>query len=61
MGCTFHNLRPVSDLGGVSLRGTKTFNKNDNNGTIFTISQIIKNVMASTSEAECVALFINVR
>ena len=39
----------------------QNFNQNDNNRAILTISQIIKNIMASASEAKCAALFINTR
>ena len=39
--------------------GVQNFNKNDNNEDILTISQIIKNVMVSASDAECADLFIN--
>ena len=41
--------------------GAQSFNQNDNNGAILTISQIIKNVMAPASEEECEALFMNPR
>ena len=41
--------------------GSKNFDQSDNNGAIITISQIIKNVMASASEAGCASLFINTR
>ena len=36
-------------------------NQSDNNGAIITIYKIIKNVIASASEAQCGALFVNTR
>ena len=60
MDLTYQNISPVAELGGGGL-GAQNFNQNDNNGAILAITQIIKNLMASASEAECEALFINYR
>ena len=50
-----------SQSGGHLFLGSQNFDQSDNNGDILTISQIIKNVLSSASERECVALFINAR
>jgi hypothetical protein len=54
--------RARSRAGGHFFLGTNNYkNAKENNGAILTISQIIKNVMASAAEAECGALFINTK
>jgi hypothetical protein len=54
--------RARSRAGGHFFLGTNNYkDAKENNGAILTISQIIKNVMASAAEAECGALFINTK
>ena len=50
----------IRDMEGFFL-GSQYFDQIDNNGAIITISKIIKNIMASASETEYVAVFINYR
>ena len=45
-----------SQGGGDLLLGFQNFYQSDNNGAILTILQMIKNVMASASKADCADL-----
>ena len=60
MSCNLHNIKPASKLGDYFL-GAKNIKQKYNNRAILTISQMIKNVMASASEVERESIFINVR
>ena len=58
---TYQNPRTASEIWGGFFLGSQYFDQSDNNGAIITISKIIKNIMASASEKEYVAIFINYR
>jgi hypothetical protein len=61
-GSYLSKTRARSRAGGHFFMGSTNYNDSkENNGAILTISQIIKNVMASAAEAECGALFINTK
>ena len=54
----YWNISTAANLGDICF-GREILTKIYNNGDILTMSQVIKNVMASASEVECEAIYLS--